>query len=69
MGESHCPGLCDYPERILRLMVAKPGLDGHNRGARIIAGAFRDAGFEVVYTGFIRSLRRLWNLPFRKTWI
>lgn len=38
-------------ERKLRLMVAKPGLDGHDRGARIIARAFRDAGFEVVYTG------------------
>jgi len=38
-------------KRILRLMVAKPGLDGHDRGARIIARAFRDAGFEVVYTG------------------
>jgi methylmalonyl-CoA mutase C-terminal domain/subunit len=32
-------------------MVAKPGLDGHDRGARIIARAFRDAGYEVVYTG------------------
>jgi methylmalonyl-CoA mutase C-terminal domain/subunit len=38
-------------KRILRLMVAKPGLDGHDRGARIIARTFRDAGFEVVYTG------------------
>ena len=38
------------PERI-RVLVAKPGLDGHDRGARIIARAFRDAGFEVVYTG------------------
>lgn len=38
-------------KRKLRLMVAKPGLDGHDRGARIIARAFRDAGFEVVYTG------------------
>ena len=37
--------------RRLRLMVAKPGLDGHDRGARIIAMAFRDAGFEVIYTG------------------
>lgn len=37
--------------RKLRVMVAKPGLDGHDRGARIIARAFRDAGFEVVYTG------------------
>jgi len=38
-------------ERKLRIMVAKPGLDGHDRGARIIARAYRDAGFEVVYTG------------------
>ena len=38
-------------KRRLRIMVAKPGLDGHDRGARIIARAYRDAGFEVVYTG------------------
>lgn len=37
--------------RKLRVLVAKPGLDGHDRGARIIARAFRDAGFEVIYTG------------------
>ncbi|MDY6881912.1 MAG: cobalamin B12-binding domain-containing protein [Desulfatiglans sp.] len=37
--------------RRIRVMVAKPGLDGHDRGARIIARAYRDAGFEVVYTG------------------
>ena len=37
--------------RRIRVMVAKPGLDGHDRGARIVARAFRDAGFEVVYTG------------------
>ena len=40
----------DSPKRI-RILVAKPGLDGHDRGARVIARAFRDAGFEVVYTG------------------
>jgi len=38
-------------ERRLRVLVAKPGLDGHDRGAKIIARALRDAGFEVVYTG------------------
>lgn len=38
-------------KRKLRILVGKPGLDGHDRGARIIARAFRDAGFEVVYTG------------------
>ena len=39
------------PERRLRILVAKPGLDGHDRGAKIIARALRDAGFEVIYTG------------------
>jgi len=39
------------PERKIRVMVAKPGLDGHDRGARVLARCFRDAGFEVVYTG------------------
>ncbi|HOK05833.1 MAG TPA: cobalamin B12-binding domain-containing protein [Syntrophales bacterium] len=38
-------------ERKLRVMVAKPGLDGHDRGARVLARCFRDAGFEVIYTG------------------
>jgi len=38
-------------KRKLRVMVAKAGLDGHDRGARIIARAYRDAGFEVIYTG------------------
>ncbi len=38
-------------ERTLRIIVAKPGLDGHDRGAKIIARALRDAGFEVIYTG------------------
>ena len=38
-------------ERNLRIIVAKPGLDGHDRGAKIIARALRDAGFEVIYTG------------------
>ncbi len=36
---------------MLRILVAKPGLDGHDRGAKIIARALRDAGFEVIYTG------------------
>jgi len=38
-------------ERTLRILVGKPGLDGHDRGAKIIARAFRDAGFEIIYTG------------------
>ena len=39
------------PQRTIRVMVAKPGLDGHDRGARVLARCFRDAGFEVIYTG------------------
>jgi len=38
-------------ERKIRIVVAKPGLDGHDRGAKIVARALRDAGFEVIYTG------------------
>jgi methylmalonyl-CoA mutase C-terminal domain/subunit len=38
-------------DRTLRILVGKPGLDGHDRGAKIIARALRDAGFEVIYTG------------------
>jgi len=37
--------------RILRILLGKPGLDGHDRGIKIIARGFRDAGFEVIYTG------------------
>ena len=37
--------------RTVRVVVAKPGLDGHDRGAKIVARALRDAGFEVIYTG------------------
>ena len=39
------------PPRKIRVVVAKPGLDGHDRGAKIIARALRDAGMEVIYTG------------------
>ena len=39
------------PDRRIRVVVAKPGLDGHDRGAKIVARALRDAGMEVIYTG------------------
>jgi methylmalonyl-CoA mutase C-terminal domain/subunit len=38
-------------ERKLRILIAKPGLDGHDRGAKVVARALSDAGFEVIYTG------------------
>ncbi len=42
-------------DRSIRILVAKPGLDGHDRGAKVLARAFRDAGFEVIYTGLFQT--------------
>jgi methylmalonyl-CoA mutase C-terminal domain/subunit len=42
-------------QRHYRVIVAKPGLDGHDRGARVVARALRDAGFEVIYTGLFQT--------------
>ncbi len=41
--------------RPIRVLIAKPGLDGHDRGAKVMARALRDAGFEVVYTGLFQT--------------
>ncbi|MEN6414473.1 MAG: cobalamin B12-binding domain-containing protein [Veillonellales bacterium] len=43
------------PNRTIRILIAKPGLDGHDRGAKVLARCFRDAGFEVIYTGCHQS--------------
>ena len=48
---SDLEGMAAATERKIRVVVAKPGLDGHDRGAKIIARALRDAGMEVIYTG------------------
>lgn len=45
--------------RHYRVVVAKPGLDGHDRGARVIARALRDAGFEVIYTGLHQTAEQV----------
>jgi len=45
----------------LRVLIAKPGLDGHDRGARIIARGYRDAGFEVIYTGVHQTPEQIVN--------
>ena len=47
--------LSERPGSPIRVVVAKPGLDGHDRGAKVIARALRDAGFEVVYTGLFQT--------------
>jgi len=48
-------------QRRVRVLVAKPGLDGHDRGAKVIASAFRDAGFEVIYTGLHQTPEMIVN--------
>jgi methylmalonyl-CoA mutase C-terminal domain/subunit len=45
--------------KIIRILVGKPGLDGHDRGAKVVALALRDAGMEVIYTGLHRSLEQI----------
>jgi len=48
-------------ERKIRILVAKPGLDGHDRGVKIVARAYRDAGFEVIYTGLHQTPEQIVN--------
>ena len=48
-------------ERKVRILIGKPGLDGHDRGAKIIARALRDAGFEVIYTGLHQTPEQIVN--------
>jgi len=47
--------------RPIRVLVAKPGLDGHDRGAKVIARALRDAGMEVIYTGLRQTVDQIVN--------
>ena len=49
------------PSRKVRILVAKPGLDGHDRGAKVVARALRDAGFEVIYTGLHQTPEMIAN--------
>jgi methylmalonyl-CoA mutase C-terminal domain/subunit len=47
--------------RPIRVLIAKPGLDGHDRGAKVMARALRDAGFEVIYTGLFQTPEMIAN--------
>ncbi len=49
------------PDRKVRILIGKPGLDGHDRGAKIIARALRDAGFEIIYTGLHQTPEMIVN--------
>jgi methylmalonyl-CoA mutase C-terminal domain/subunit len=46
-------------ERKIRILIAKPGLDGHDRGAKVVALALRNAGFEVIYTGLHQTVAQI----------
>jgi len=48
-------------EKRIRILVAKPGLDGHDRGAKVVAQALRDAGMEVIYTGLHQTVEQIIN--------
>ena len=54
-------------EKRIRVIVAKPGLDGHDRGAKVVARALRDAGFEVIYTGLRQTQNKSQKQHFLKT--
>jgi len=49
------------PERKIRVLLAKPGLDGHDRGAKVVAHAMREAGMEVIYTGLHQTVASIVN--------
>jgi methylmalonyl-CoA mutase C-terminal domain/subunit len=51
--------ISEMPEKRIRVLIAKPGLDGHDRGAKVIARALRDAGMEVIYTGLRQTLEMI----------
>ena len=47
------------PDKIIRILIAKPGLDGHDRGVKIVAQLLRDAGMEVIYTGLHQTVEQI----------
>ncbi len=53
-------------ERRIRVLVAKPGLDGHDRGAKVVARALRDAGMEVIYTGLRQTPEMIVEAAFQE---
>ena len=54
-------------QRRYRVVIAKPGLDGHDRGAKVIARALRDGGFEVIYTGLHQTPEQIAETVLRRT--
>ena len=61
LAKSRATGNSGKPGRKVRILIGKPGLDGHDRGAKIIARALRDAGFEIIYTGLHQTPEMIVN--------
>ena len=55
--------------RTIRILIAKPGLDGHDRGAKVVAHALMEAGMEVIYTGLHRTVDQIIAVAPRRTWM
>ena len=55
MNETFC-------QKRIRVLIAKPGLDGHDRGAKVLAHALRDAGMEIIYTGLHKTIEEIVNI-------
>ncbi len=60
-NSSHTWGTNEALMQISRILIAKPGLDGHDRGAKVVARALRDAGFEVIYSGLRQTPEQIVN--------
>jgi len=56
-------------ERPIRVLIAKPGLDGHDRGAKVLTLGLRDEGMEVIYTGIRETAEGMFKLLFRSMWM
>ena len=54
-------------DRKIRVLIGKPGLDGHDRGAKVVALALRDAGMEVIYSGLHQSIEQIVSAAIRET--
>ena len=59
--------MTDAPTRPIKVLIAKPGLDGHDRGAKVLARGLRDEGFEVVYTGLRQTPEMIVSAASRRT--
>jgi methylmalonyl-CoA mutase C-terminal domain/subunit len=54
-------------EKRIRILIAKPGLDGHDRGAKVVAQALRDAGMEIIYTGLHQTIGQITNTAIQES--